>query len=693
MRYLALALGIFFLLGLAQEILLTPADPATLGNWAQIVQALRLYPTSSKNVVYEGPTLATKLFGEITLGKSTYTIVLGVTVQNEVALWVDFNGDGRLTTAEKLQGTRISGGLSWSLTLRAAPQGAEPFDYPLSVPWPEGRSYVFLVGGAPRSAVFQGHQLVLVDGDLDGVFGTKGDFLGVDVDGDGKIYAEPDGHEYFALSEVFTLGSESFKVREISADGRKLLLEKTGYTPPKVPLIPGSPAPNFSFRDFLSGRDLSLQSFRGKVVLLDFWATWCPPCMASLPTIRQIYEEFHAQGFEIVGVSLDESEADLRQVLLEKGITWPIAFEGRRWNNSVAALYRVYQIPTTYLLDKNGVIRYRNLEGEELRQAIAELLSEPSSEAPSAEVLSLPALPTAAEPILEISVPKEAGIRSGEESPLAVRIVNASPYLAEEVRLSVQGLPLGVEVKLPEKFDIPAFGERTVNLAFSAKEVDPKIFPVPVRLNVDYHYCISDACFQMAQEVETVLVLGETPLVRFELPWWFLILLAAGLLATWFLVGHNLSGFSMVLLVLGIVALGFGIYVGQARQAQRIASVLCTSCVGIEEARSASVELSPDLRAAFATLTKPATLIVFYTPWCRSCPYAKALVSEIAKTNPQIRVELVDADQERERAEKSGVIVNGKAVVPAILVKETGRILFGTENLAVRLLSALKEIS
>ncbi len=691
MRGLLLALSVFVVVGAAQEISLEPIKPEILGSWAQVSLPLRLYPTLARPLRYEGPELATKLFGEIVLGEAKYAVLLGVSAQNVVALWVDFDGDARLTAAEELRGTRISGGLSWAFVLRARPEGAEVYDYPLLVLWPEGRGYVFLVGGAPRRSFFRGHQLVLVDGDLNGVFGTKGDFLGVDVDGDGQIYADPDGHEYFALFEAFTLGEESFKVREVSGDGRRIWLEKTAYVPPKAPLIPNSPAPDFSFRDFLSGRELSLASFRGKVVLLDFWATWCTPCMASLPGLKKIYEEFHVQGFEIVGVSLDENAEDLRRVLLEQGISWPVAFEGKRWDNSIAALYRVYQIPTSYLLDKNGLIRHRDLEGEELRKAVAELLGESTEKTAPSETLALPALPVKAEPILEVQIPTEAGVRRGEETSLSVRVVNLSPYLAEEIRFSVQGLPPGMEAKVPELFNLPAFGERTVRLVFSAEEVDPQAFPVQIRLSVEYHYCIDEACFQMAQEAKTVLVLGAAA-SGFVLPWWVLILLAAGVLATWFFAGRTLSFFSFFLCVLALAALGFGVYLGQARQAQRIAAVLCTSCVGIEEARSPKVELPSELRAAFSALPNPVHLVLFYTSWCRACPYAKALVAEIALANPKILVETVDADSQRERAEKAGVIINGKAVVPAILVQETGKVLFGTEDLAARLLSALREI-
>ncbi|MCS7239663.1 MAG: thioredoxin-like domain-containing protein [Candidatus Bipolaricaulota bacterium] len=692
MRYLFLALLLWVSFSIGQEISLFPGEPAQLGSWAQVAQALRLYPTSPRPVIYEGPTLLNRLFGEIVLGEGRYTILLGVSPQNEVGLWVDFDEDSRLSAGERAQGTKVTGGIAWSFSLQAKPKGAAPYAYSLQVLWPEGRGYVFLVGGAPRTGFFQDRRVVAIDGDLDGVFGTKGDFFGIDVDGDGKIYAEADGHERFSLAEAFTIGTESFKLTEISGDGLRARVEPTSYVSPKVPLIPGSPAPNFFFRDFLTGQELSLRDLRGRVVLLDFWATWCPPCMASLPEVKKVYEEFHTQGFEIVGISLDESREDLERILKDYGISWLVAFEGKRWDNALANLYRVSQIPTTYLLDKAGTIRFRNMEGEELRKAVVELIGEGIEETSNAQVSTLPTLPAKAEPILEVHLPTEIGLPAGEETAIPVRIANISPYLAEEINFAVEELPAGVELHLPAPFALPAFGERTVTITFFVQPGAPNVFPTPIKLRLDYHYCIAEACFQMTQEAVTTLVLGKTTTRGLRVPWWLLLLLAAGVFISWFLWGKGLVGLSFFLFAIALAAMGFGVYLGQARQAQRIAQVLCTSCVGLAEAHPAQDGLSPELRQAFSSLTKSGHLLLFYTEWCRACPYAKNLLAEIASINPRIFVELVDADLERERAEAAGVIHHGKAVVPAVLVVETQKVLFGTEGLPTRLLAALREI-
>lgn len=672
----------------AAEISLAPADPEGLGDWARVVQAVRLYPTlPSGSVRFDGPSLSTQLFGEVALGRIRYPLLLGVTPTNEVGLWVDQDGDRRLTAEEKLSGTRVAGGLAWSLTLTAAPNGGEDYDYPLQILWPEGRGYVFLVAQVARAGTFQGRRVVVVDGDLDGVFGTKGDFLGVDVDEDGTIYADPDGHERFSLAEAFTLGQTSYRVEWLAPDGRRLRLSSTAYVPPKVPLIPGSPAPDFSFRNFLDGKEISLGSLRGKVVLLDFWATWCGPCMQSLPELLALYAEFQPQGLEIVGVSLDESAEDLRRVITAYGISWPVAFEGRRWDNRVAGLYRVYQIPTAYLIDKDGVIRFRDPKGAGLRKAVQELLAKPVAQ-PMPTESPLPSSISAG-PILEIHVPQEVGLRLGEEAALLVRVVNTSAYLAEEIRIGFPDLPAGVAAKLPPAFNLPAFGEHTVEVVLNASGLRPEAFPLLLRLSVDYHYCIGEACFQMAQEAATTAVLGAAR--GFVLPpWWILLVLGAGVLLSWVVFGRALAGLLVVLLAVAGFSLAIGIYFGQARQAQRIGGVLCTSCIGIAEAKDSQAELAPALRAAFSELSRPVHLVVFYTPWCRACPYAKAVAAEIAASNPLISVEFVDADSERKKAEAAGVVRDGKAIVPAILVRESGAVIFGTADLAQRILAALK---
>ncbi|HWA09873.1 MAG TPA: TlpA disulfide reductase family protein [Opitutaceae bacterium] len=141
-------------------------------------------------------------------------------------------------------------------------------------------------------------------------------------------------------------------------------------------LTPGTAFPDFSEKD-TEGHPLSIASYKGKVVLVDFWATWCPPCIDALPGLIRTYGEYHSKGFEIVGVSLDR-EGDgqkLAKFTKENAMPWPQFFDGGYWENKLAVKYGVNQTPTSYLLDKDGRIIGRNLHDEELGQAIAKALA------------------------------------------------------------------------------------------------------------------------------------------------------------------------------------------------------------------------------------------------------------------------------------------------------------------------------
>jgi thiol-disulfide isomerase/thioredoxin len=139
-------------------------------------------------------------------------------------------------------------------------------------------------------------------------------------------------------------------------------------------LQPGAEFPPFTLTN-LEGEPLHLEDFRGQVVLVDFWATWCPPCRAALPDLKELYAEYHDEGFEIIGLSLDQSQERLEKFLEREEMAWPQFFDGKVWESPLVDEYGVLAIPTTFLLDREGKIVGRNLHGEELQAEVAKLFA------------------------------------------------------------------------------------------------------------------------------------------------------------------------------------------------------------------------------------------------------------------------------------------------------------------------------
>jgi len=135
----------------------------------------------------------------------------------------------------------------------------------------------------------------------------------------------------------------------------------------------GKPAKDFTVK-MLSGDSFTLSSQKGQVVLVDFWATWCGPCLREIPRMKKIYATYRDKGFEIIGVSLDRKKGDLVKYIQDKELDWKISYSGAFWSDPTARLYGVNSIPSTWLVDKEGILREIGLSGEALEKSIRDLI-------------------------------------------------------------------------------------------------------------------------------------------------------------------------------------------------------------------------------------------------------------------------------------------------------------------------------
>ncbi len=131
----------------------------------------------------------------------------------------------------------------------------------------------------------------------------------------------------------------------------------------------------------LDGSEFDWKALRGKVVLVDYWATWCGPCIAELPNVKENYEKYRAQGFEVVGISLDQDRDRLTKFIAEKEIPWVTLFEDDAgWNHHMANYYGIMGIPATILVDRDGKVVSLSARGSELGRHLAKLLGPVESE-------------------------------------------------------------------------------------------------------------------------------------------------------------------------------------------------------------------------------------------------------------------------------------------------------------------------
>lgn len=197
------------------------------------------------------------------------------------------------------------------------------------------------------------------------------------------IFAKENPHSYFALVALSESGTGSSKVdvatiqplyEALSPELRNTDVAKElemRMASVSITAV-GKPAPPFVQND-VNGKPLSLTDLKGKIVLLDFWASWCTPCRAENPNMVKQYQLYKDKGFEIISVSLDSDKKPWLEAIKKDGLPWLHVSDLKGWNNEVGRLYGVRGVPACYLIGKDGKIIADNVRGEKLNEQLAKL--------------------------------------------------------------------------------------------------------------------------------------------------------------------------------------------------------------------------------------------------------------------------------------------------------------------------------
>jgi thiol-disulfide isomerase/thioredoxin len=204
---------------------------------------------------------------------------------------------------------------------------------------------------------------------------------------DPAVIASPEAATAYAAQleqRKLLLAQQDQRLAEQAAANARLLQQQQAQSAPNTAQAANpSAAANSEFAgkpihlkfNAADGSPVDLAKLRGKVVLIDFWATWCGPCMSEVPNVVAAYKKYHDRGFEIVGISLDKDKATMFKVMAQKGMTWPQYFDGKVWNNEISTGFHIHSIPAMWIINKKGIVATTeargNLDGE-----IARLLAE-----------------------------------------------------------------------------------------------------------------------------------------------------------------------------------------------------------------------------------------------------------------------------------------------------------------------------
>jgi thiol-disulfide isomerase/thioredoxin len=224
---------------------------------------------------------------------------------------------------------------------------------------------------------------------------TTGDFRGVEPQGDGgsgvKLFVDVNGNgkydtrgESFDIRAPFNIGGTTYEIKDMASTGDTFKIVKSDKqvdaiaTPPDHSV--GRKITAFDGKS-MDGKSIKFPGdYKGKVVMLDFWATWCGPCMMEVPNLVKVYNQYHGHGFEILGITFDNANADdkIKDVMKDKGMTWTQIYEGKGWKTHIGSdMYAINSIPTAFLVDGDTgeiLATGNDLRGEKLEPTLKKVL-------------------------------------------------------------------------------------------------------------------------------------------------------------------------------------------------------------------------------------------------------------------------------------------------------------------------------
>ena len=451
-------------------------------------------------------------------------------------------------------------------------------------------------------------------------------------------------------------------------------------------LLPGHPAPGFPAVDS-EGMALELDALCRTTILLDSCASRCIPCLIEIEPLKRLHRTY-ADRLMVLGIDLDGNEVTFPEAVDSFDIPRRQVYDGV--DGPIAALYRVSGIPD----DLRGGGRTVRRSRVSVRTGLALLF-----------LLGPVTASIAQQPILGVATePAPVILPVGGRTAMRVHLENRSLYEADDVMLFLperEGLDIAPTEPTLER--VPPFATAEIVVELLADDTLP---PAEIHhsLNMVYTYCIDDSCYQIVEtlplEIRVVPADSGTPAAtvvlpyaRRRLPVWIPLAalgIVVGLGLVWRIRRGSSGALRVALAVVVLAGLAYGVTLDQHEQAQGIGAVLCTSCVGIEDAIRETPTLSPGDLARIDGIDRDIELIVFYAPWCHACPYAEALVTMIAEASPRVSHRLVDVEAEPETASVHGIIRTGRTVVPAVLRVDTGDVLFGVDHLKARMLDLLE---